>query len=267
MRAYYGERKRYMVRIYACIMLSKVGHIYNVVARLTYNFYKRDTFLLKTYPLTDEGDQDLEQACILAIIQHLFGASLIIAGIILLNLNLDLARRVNPIIITLSFVLDLPIIPVYDSWYLYWAFGSHFAQSYLVPWVICETFGGQLLSWSLIFGSMVIAIHRSAEMPYTKSSPTVVGGYIVVSFAANFFLSKDIMFAYRRSVSQKIQIRHQRDEFHQILSSIPQGVMLTGIKDRKEIRQEIEQLEKLTGIDHMSAIQKILPIKPQFVNK
>ena len=42
--------------------------------------------------------------------------------------------------------------------------------------------------------------------------------------------------------------------------------MLTGIKDRKEIRREIEQLEQTTGIDHMSASQKILSIKPQFVN-
>ncbi len=43
--------------------------------------------------------------------------------------------------------------------------------------------------------------------------------------------------------------------------------MLTGIKDRREIRREIEQLEQLAGIDHMSASQKILSIKPQFVNK
>ena len=46
------------------------------------------------------------QASTLAILQHVFGASLLIAGIILLSKNLDLARKVNPVILTLSFVLD-----------------------------------------------------------------------------------------------------------------------------------------------------------------
>ena len=165
MRAYYGERKKYMVRIYACIVFAKLGHIWNAVGQMTYEFNDRDkdVFLVKKYPKTDEGDQAYVQACTLAILQHVFAASIFITGIILLNKNLDLARKVNPVILTLSFVLDQPIVPMYDQWYLYWAIGSHFAQSFMVPHLICETFGGQLISWSLIFGSMVIALHRATE--------------------------------------------------------------------------------------------------------
>ena len=128
----------------------------------------------------------------------------------MLKKNVRWARHINPVILTLSFVLEQPLIPIYTTYYLCFSIGANFAYSFMVPWLICETFFGMLLSWVLIFTSMTLAVHRnldaSCDIPITL-------GFWGVSFIMQFYCTKDFAFSYKVSVSQKLLLRRQRDEF------------------------------------------------------
>ena len=212
MRTYYNERKTFVSRILALFISAKVGHISQIISQATFVSIEEEPFLMKMYPDTDEGKEAFMQAIVLTTCQHLFGISLYIVGIILLNKNQDLARKVNPIIITFAFVIELPIVPIYTQWYLFWACGSQFGMSFAIPWLICDSFAGQLTSWLLIFGSMDLALHRSTTIN-SSYTPQIEIGFIAVSFMINFLVTRDLMIAYKSSVSQKIRLIEQRDEF------------------------------------------------------
>lgn len=74
----------------------------------------------------------------------------------------------------------------------------------MVPWLICETFFGMLVSWACIFASLTVGLHRNLDAPI--DIPITIG-YWVVSFVVNFFITKEIAFAYKISVSQKLELK------------------------------------------------------------
>ena len=91
------------------------------------------------YPNTEEGNRDHFRDSITVICVHIFAALLFLIGIILLLKNLKWARRLNPALLTLSFVLEPPIYPIYGLDYLIVSMSVHMACTYMVPWLICET--------------------------------------------------------------------------------------------------------------------------------
>ena len=86
-----------------------------------------------------------------------------------------------------------------------------------------------LLSFVLIFGSLTIGLIRNLNR---ECEVSVVVGYWVVCFAMNFLITKNFMVDFKQNVSQRLKLKEQRDEFHKVLSSIPQGIMLASIKNR-----------------------------------
>ena len=158
------------------------------------------------------------------------GISLFVVAIVLLNKKLSWARRINPVLLTLAYMLETTILPVYTSDYLVLSSGAQFAFSFMVPMLVCETFAGMLLSWILIFGSLTIGLIRGIE---SEVNSMVLIGYWIVCFMMNFLIVKNMQNDMKLAVAQRIKLTEQRDEFHKILSSIPQGIMLASLKDHK----------------------------------
>ena len=69
MVAYYGERTKYMIRIYCLMITAKLGYIAEIVTCMTIQskIYREDTLIQHLFPETDEGNTALQQARIIAI--------------------------------------------------------------------------------------------------------------------------------------------------------------------------------------------------------
>ena len=95
--------------------------------------------------------------------------------------------------------------------------------------LLCETFAAMLLSWTLIFGSLTIGLIRGLDTDITL---TALLGFWIICFMINFLVVKNMQNDMKLAVAQRIKLTEQRDEFHKIPSSIPQGIMLASIKNR-----------------------------------
>ena len=61
MVAYYGERTKYMIRIYCLVITAKFSYIAEIVVCMTNKskIYREDTLIQHLYPETDEGNAAL----------------------------------------------------------------------------------------------------------------------------------------------------------------------------------------------------------------
>ena len=130
--------------IYGCMILGKIGHIYQLIAKLTFEKGRREDFppLDQNYPSTPEGDERFYNHSLFVIAQHLVTISLMLIVICLLRRNLKWARRVNPILLTLAFMFDLPVFQVNMTYYFVLIAAVNMACACLMPWMVCETLAG-----------------------------------------------------------------------------------------------------------------------------
>ena len=69
MVAYYGERTKYMIRTYCCVVAAALGYVSEIVSCMTHKskMCREDTLIQHLYPETDEGNAALQQARIIAL--------------------------------------------------------------------------------------------------------------------------------------------------------------------------------------------------------
>lgn len=87
-----------------------------------------------------------------------------LSGILILKKSVKWARVINPILLTAAFMLERPLIPVYGTPFQVWSSCINMSCTYLVPWFICETLGGQTLSWILTFTPILVQNHYHFDM-------------------------------------------------------------------------------------------------------
>ena len=136
--------------------------------------------------------------------------SLLLVGICLLRRNLKWARRINPIILTLAFVFDLPLYHVNQTYYFVLNVSANTGMFFLIPWMACETFAGQIISCQLCYASIMIAIHNHFDVSWV---PLKFVPYWVICSIVATFLMLDIQNSLKRQISQKFTMRRQRNEF------------------------------------------------------
>ena len=61
MVAYYGERKKYMIRLYCLLVVSHILYFIEIIGCITYNAegYRKDALIQNMFPETDEGNAAL----------------------------------------------------------------------------------------------------------------------------------------------------------------------------------------------------------------
>ena len=201
MLEYYKSRQKYLQRVYGLCAGVKIGHIFYlgiVLLSREDGYPRKDSFLRNLYPETEEGDTDLEQARMIALVQHVIGAYLFISAIVILNKSVTWARLINPIILTVSLVLETPILPVYPVAYLVFQSGAHFSFSFLMPMIICETFAAMLFSWVLIFSSLTLGVARNIDAPLELGVVIVCW---IICFLVNFLIVKDMQVDRKQTTS------------------------------------------------------------------
>lgn len=67
-------------------------------------------------------------------------------------------------------------------------------------------------------------------------------------------------------MAQRIVVKRQRDEFGDILSSVPHGILLARQRDAAEVRAEIAAIREADGVSEAEAGQQVLPFESQYVN-
>mmetsp|Transcript_24665 Transcript_24665/g.30758 ORF Transcript_24665/g.30758 Transcript_24665/m.30758 type:complete len:106 (-) Transcript_24665:131-448(-) len=92
--------------------------------------------------------------------QHVLACCMIALSICLVSKHLEVARWVNPVLLTLALMMHQPILPVYHLSYGIFSLASQLAFGYVVSFIMGETIIGALVSFSLIFNVIGVVIHR-----------------------------------------------------------------------------------------------------------
>lgn len=121
------------------------------------------------------------------------------------------------------------------------------------------------MSWVITYLAVVVQNHYHFDMPYEPRTTSI---FFLVSFAVFIVYSNDIPSALKTMHKQKLIIDRQNSEFNQILSSLPQGIMLVTLRARSEIIRLAQEIEDCDGIDQMTVKQElVLPYEAQYLNK
>ena len=159
-----------------------------------------------------------------------------ILGSLFLSKSLKWARVINPVILTVAFMLERPVLPVYSDYYEVFNSCINVSCCYLIPWFVCETMAGQVLSFLLTFCACVVEVHYHFDFEFRVR--TIVP-YSLICIVVYICFSYDLPIALKTSIRQQLIIKRKNGEFNQILSSIPAGIMLASINNQKEIKKEI----------------------------
>lgn len=156
-------------------------------------------------------------------------------------------------IMTVALLLDTPHIVVYTDMYKVHTLMSTFTSMFMIPWLACETMAGQLLVFTVLYLNYNIGLHThfSWEFNFIYSIPC----YIFYGFA-NVVLINEIFVGQKTVIRNTMQLQRQYDEFDTILSSLPQGILLTKMKTRDEVAAK----------PNNDSEKQVLPFSPLFVN-
>ena len=228
---YYKVRKGYFQMIYVLLASGKIGHIVQLVSMVSWNDRSLDERLVRRYPFTEEGDSEYIQIVILHIAENLLGIFLLLLAVYTLKKNVQVARVVNPVIVTLAFLLETPTHLVYTDYYKMYTMMNATASLTLIPWLCAETMAGQLIIFNICYANLIASFHLHFD--FSVNPIEVIIHYFVYLFV-NVAIINDISRAYKDTIEKKIKIRKQSDEFDTILSSLPQGILLTKLKTAEE---------------------------------
>ena len=81
------------------------------------------------------------------------------------------------------------------------------------------------------------------------------------------FITLDVSSTYKDNIRDQLDIQKQRDEFFNILSMLPQGILLARIKKKSTIKRQIDEMEEEFGIDALQASELVVPTETLFVNQ
>lgn len=80
-----------------------------------------------------------------------------------------------------------------------------------------------------------------------------MGPYFLICIGVFFYFTNDLPTAIKTNIKQQLLIDRKNAEFNQILSSLPQGIMLVSHKSRSDIRRQVQRIEQFDGIDELTA--------------
>ena len=84
-------------------------------------------------------------------------------------------------------------------------------------------------------------------------NPDILIPYWIICFIVFIYFTYDLPTALKRTIKQQLIIERKSQEFTQILSSLPQGILLASIKTKSEVMRQINRIELLEGIDQLTA--------------
>ena len=190
MKAYYDKRKPYMVKIWYLMIGAKIGNIAELFAVLYYarDRYAIDKVLSEHYPPGPDNENTLlDRHCFIVLAINLFGIMLLVVAVLLLKKNLSLARKMNPVLITVAFMIERPLFPVYRQSYYVLSLCGNAAMTFMVPWLVCETLLGQLASWTCIFAT--ILTQATLYFGWSSFSPQSLISFVAVCFLVNLVIT------------------------------------------------------------------------------
>ena len=217
--------------IYVLLASGKIGHIVQLVSMVSWNDRSLDERLVRHYPFTEEGDSEYFQIVMLHIAENLLSIILLLLAVYTLKKNVQVARVVNPVIVTMAVLLEIPTHLVYTDYYEIYIMMGTSAELFLIPWLCAETMAGQLIIFNICYANLIASFHLHFD--FSVNPIEVIIHYFVYLFV-NVVVINEISRAYKDTIEKKIKIRKQSDEFDTILSSLPQGILLTKLKTAEE---------------------------------
>mmetsp|Transcript_2500 Transcript_2500/g.3459 ORF Transcript_2500/g.3459 Transcript_2500/m.3459 type:complete len:138 (+) Transcript_2500:359-772(+) len=137
---------------------------------------------------------------------------MIALSICLVSKHLEVARWVNPVLLTLALMMHQPILPVYHLSYGIFSLASQLAFGYVVSFIMGETIIGALVSFSLIFNVIGVVIHR-VVFDWTLSDWRTYFGFYFIGLAVSYQLQSNQTFNLKMLLGKRQAVRRQRDEF------------------------------------------------------
>ena len=86
-------------------------------------------------------------------------------------------------------MLERPIIPVYTDYYEILNCCINVPCCYLIPWFVCETIAGQILSFLITFSAFVIQIHIHFNFAF---HPEIIVPYFLICITIFVYFSYDL---------------------------------------------------------------------------
>ena len=77
--------------------------------------------------------------------------------------------------------------------------------------------------------------------------------FSIICFIVFIVFTNDLPTVLKQTIKQQLIIKRKSQEFTQILSSLPQGILLASIKTKSEVMRQINRIELLEGIDQLTA--------------
>ena len=69
------------------------------------------------------------------------------------------ARKFNPVLLTLSFMIEQPLIPIYDDYYMIFSICSAYTKILVVSWMVSESIAGQVIGYLGMTGVILATFH------------------------------------------------------------------------------------------------------------
>ena len=121
----------------------------------------------------------------------------------MLHKNVKYARLLNPVLVTIGFALDNPIWIVYTDYYKILTIMATSAELFLVPWSVCETLLGQLVSFLICYIIMLASFHQHYDVAFELKK---VAPHFLIFFAVNVYIFNDIPVAYKDVIQNQIDM-------------------------------------------------------------
>lgn len=82
-----------------------------------------------------------------------------VTGSVILKKSVKWGTIINPVLLTLAIAFERPVLPIYRQDFQVWNSCTNISCTYLIPWFICETLAGQLVSFTIAFSACIIQNH------------------------------------------------------------------------------------------------------------
>ena len=112
--------------------------------------------MLARYPDTPEGDKAYQTDALIVIGQIVLTMLAYIIGTVIIKKSVKWARVINPILLTVAFALERPILPVYSDYFEVFSSCINMCTCYLIPWFVCETMAAQIISFIICYTALLV---------------------------------------------------------------------------------------------------------------
>ena len=118
-------------------------------------------------------------------------------GSIIVSKSVKWARVINPILLTGAFMMERPIMPVYTDYYEVLNSCINVPCCYLIPWFVCETMAGQILSFIITFSACMFQLHIHFDFQFFA---VIMIPYFIICVIVFIYFSYDLPNALKTSI-------------------------------------------------------------------